>query len=207
MPRHLHLLPGLVADFAADTVGIADGNVEEVPLPRRLVVGNRAFHHVSQVIELVAQVLDFLPTLRPGPFVRVLRVHRPGGIEVAVRFLRGRYDSQHAVDVRLQLLVGISLEDVARTLDGFIDVGIVERISPDRDGVAGMRGLDKVLVPPCLLAFAKGQGNGYFPARLQALPPEGVRSYFDRCERHRVYRIAVVLLRAGRKGQDGGERQ
>ena len=207
MPRHLHLLPGLVADFAADTVGIADGNVEEVPLPRRLVVGNRAFHHVSQVIELVAQLLDFLPTLRSGPFVGVLRIHRAGSIEVAVRFLRGGYEGQHAIDIQFQLFVGIGLEDIARSFNSLIDIGIVESQPANGDGVAGMRGLDKVVVPPRLLAFAKGQGNGYFPARLQTLPPEGVRSYFDRCERHRVYRIAVVLLRASRKGQDGRKRQ
>ena len=48
------------------------------------------------------------------------------GVEIAVRLLRSSNDVEHAVNVSLELLVGIGLKDVAGTLDGLIHVGVVK---------------------------------------------------------------------------------
>ncbi len=56
-------LSGIVADFAAHTVGILDCDVEEVALSGSLVVGDCSFNHVAEVVELVRQILHHLPAL------------------------------------------------------------------------------------------------------------------------------------------------
>ena len=50
-----------------------------------------------------------------------------GGIEIAIWLLCRTYHIEHAVDVSLQLLVRISLEDVAGTFDGLINISVIER--------------------------------------------------------------------------------
>ena len=54
MSGDTNLLPFACTDFTAYAVGISDGDIEEVLLSGGLVVGDGAFHHVSQVVELVA---------------------------------------------------------------------------------------------------------------------------------------------------------
>ena len=103
------LLSFACTDFTAYAVGISDGDIEEVLLSGGLVVGDGAFHHVSQVVELVAQVFYLFPTFASRPFMGMFRIHGAAGVEVSVRFLCCGYNYQYTVNVFSQFLVRISL--------------------------------------------------------------------------------------------------
>ena len=62
------------ANLTADTVGITDGDVEELTAACGLIVGDSTFHHVAEVVELVTQVLLLAPALVTCPLVGMLRV-------------------------------------------------------------------------------------------------------------------------------------
>ena len=61
-------------------------------------MGDGSFDHVAEIVQFVA-VLDLGPPLLPGPPVRALGIARPGGVEVAVRLLRGSDYDQNTVDI------------------------------------------------------------------------------------------------------------
>ena len=103
------LLSFACTDFTAYAVGISDGDIEEVLLSGGLVVSDGAFHHVSQVVELVAQVFYLFPTFASRPFMGMFRIHGAAGVEVSVRFLCCGYNYQYTVNVFSQFLVRISL--------------------------------------------------------------------------------------------------
>lgn len=179
------LLSGTFADILAYTIGITDGYIQKIPLASSLVIGHSPFHHVSQIIELVAQILHLRPALRPRPVVRMFRVHRAGRIEVSVRLLGSGNDDEHAVDIFFQFLVRVSLQGIACPFNRLIDIRIIEGEALHFIFVTGMSRFHKVLIASRLLAFAESQRNGYLTVCLQALSPETV-GHLDRSERHRV---------------------
>ena len=193
MSRYIFLLFGPVADFAADTIGIFNGNIKEVSLSGSLIMRYGSFDHVPQIVEFMAQVLYGYPAFFSCPVVRMLRVHGTGGIEIAVRFLGSGNNDEYTVDVFLQLLVRIGLQGVTGSFYCFVYVGIVERESFYFICIAGMGRFYKAFVTPCLFAFAECQRNSYFTARLKALSPETVR-HFDGGKRYRVNRIPMINL-------------
>ena len=123
----------------------------------------------------------------------MFRIHGSAGIKVSVRFLCGGYNDEHAVNVFGQFLIGIRLQQVAGTFDGFVYVRIVESQSAYFNGITGMGCVDEVLVSSGFLAFAECQGDGYLSARVEALSPEGV-GYFHRGERYGINGIPVRLF-------------
>ena len=193
MTRHTCHLIGAVADFTAYAVGILDGDVEEIAFSGCLIVGDGAFHHVAEIIELMAEHLDAFPAFRTGPLVRVLRVHCAAGIKVTVGFLSRSHDYKHAVDVFVEFLVGIRLHQVACAFNRFVDVGIVKRKSAHFNSVARMGGFYEIIVSAGFLTFAECQGNRYVATCLQPLSPEIVGN-FNRRKRNLSDRIAVVGL-------------
>ena len=86
-------------------------------------------YHVSEIVKLVAKIFFLSPALASRPSVRMLRIDGACCVQIAVRFLGGTYDVEHAVDIGLQLFVGICLEDVACSLYGLVYIGIVKRES------------------------------------------------------------------------------
>ena len=200
------LLSFACTDFTAYAVGISDGDIEEVLLSGSLVVGDGAFHHVSQVVEFMAQVFHLFPALASRPFMWMFRIHGSAGVEVSVRFLCSGYDDEHAVDVFGQFLIGICLQQVAGTFDGFVYVRIVESESAYFNGITGVGCVDEVLISSGFLAFAECQGDGYLSARVEALSPEGV-GYFHRSERYGIDGIPVRLVFHLRLAAYGGGNQ
>ena len=142
--RHAHLLPLARPDVAAYAVGVPYRYVEEVALARGLVVCHSAFYHVSEVVKLVASLLNLFPSLQSHPCVRMCRVHGACRVQVAVGFLGGRHDGQHAVNVLFGALVGECLEQVARSLDGLVNVGVVKGEAAYAERVARVGRLDEV---------------------------------------------------------------
>ena len=53
MPRYVFLLLRAVADFAADTDGIFNGNIEEVSFSGSLIMCYSSFYHVPEIVELM----------------------------------------------------------------------------------------------------------------------------------------------------------
>ena len=140
----------------------------------------------------MAQIFLHAPSLVACPEVRMLRVLRTGCVEVAVCFLSRSYDIEHAVDVSLQLLVWVSLQHIACTLDSFVRVCVVEAQRHQFTHivfVARMRCTLKVLVSSLGFAFAESQGDGYLAGGFDALPPESIVPYFYRCKGHGGDRI------------------
>ena len=178
MSGHFHLLAGVGADFSANAVGIADSDIQEVALSSGLVVSDGTFDHVSQVVELVAQLLHLFPAFAACPLVRMLGVHGAGGVQVAVGFLCSSHYHQYAVDVLFQFLVWIGLQQITGSFDGFVYVSIVKREASHFIVLAGMGSHFKVLVAAVFFAFAESQWDGYFTACFQALSPKGIR-HFD----------------------------
>ena len=201
------------AHFADDAVRIADGDVQEVALAGGLPVRDSRLDHMAEVIEFMAQFLVVHPALVPRPFMRVLRVHRAGRVQVAVRLLGGRDDHENAVDIGLQLLVGIGLEHVGGTFDGFVDIRVVEgkafHLVPEvHRRMHLLLRPHEVLIPSFALALGEGQGDRDLTGRLQALPPERVRGHFHAGEGNRVDGITARsrLRREGGGGEKADER-
>ena len=188
--RHHTSLTGVRTYLLASHVGIATGNVEKLGAACSLPMRHGAFNHVAEVIELVAQVFLLHPTLVASPVVRVGRVLRTGGIEVAVGLLCRRDDVDDRVAVGLQLLVRIGLQDIGGTLDGLVGVGIVEGIAHavDLEHLRGvlqvLGGILEVLVAPLALALRESQGDGHVATGLKALSPERAGRHLHCRERH-----------------------
>ena len=203
MAGHKNLLPFPRADFTTHAVGITDGNIQKVPFSRGLVMRDGTLHHVAEVIKLVAQVLHFFPTSASRPVMRTLGIHRAARVQIAVRLLRCRHNGQHAVDIRLQLLVRIGLQQVACAFYRLVHVRIVERKTFHLVIFARMGRLDKVFISAALFTFTEGQRDGNLTACLQALPPKGIR-HLDGRERYGRIRITVgriLRLHASTQGR------
>ena len=82
-------------------VGIADGDIEELAATCSLPVSHGTLHHVTEVVELMAQVFLHAPALVACPEVRMLRVLCTGGIEISVSLLSRSDDVEHTVDISL----------------------------------------------------------------------------------------------------------
>ena len=117
-------------DLPAHAVRILDGDIKEIALARRPIMGDGPLHHVAEVIKLVT-VLDLSPTLLAGPSVGMLRVAGPCGIKVAVRLLCRSDYHQDAVDVRVQTRIGICLHEIRSSLYGLVHVRVIERQTSD----------------------------------------------------------------------------
>ena len=61
--RNAYNLSVALADLAAYAVSVLDGDVKEIALSCSLIVSDGTLYHVTEVIELVAEVLYKLPTL------------------------------------------------------------------------------------------------------------------------------------------------
>ena len=188
--RYTYYLSFTFTNFAAYTVCITDSDIQEVTLAGSLVVSDSTFYHVAEVIEFVAQVFYQFPTLGTCPFVWLLGVHGTAGVQVTVRFLSGSNNYQHAVDVLHQLLVGISLQQIAGPLDGFVNISIIERVSAYHIIITWIGSFYKVFVTSSLFTFTECKRDGYFTACLETLSPESI-CYFYRCKWYRVVRIPM----------------
>ena len=169
------------------TIGIALGDVQELGATCSLIVSTGCIYHVTEVVKLVAQILVLHPTLISRPSVWMFRVDSTGCIEITIRFLCRTYYIEHAVDISLQLLVRISLEDIASTFDGLINIGIIEReahelahiplLGLQARVVRMLQGIGshlEILVTVLALTLAESQWHGYLAGSLQAGTPEGV---------------------------------
>ena len=81
---------------------------------------------VSEVVELVAQVLYLRPSLWTSPSVWVLWVLCASRVEITVRLLCTANHGNHTVNVSLEFLVGVSLKQITCTFNRLVRVGIVE---------------------------------------------------------------------------------
>ena len=187
MSRNDGSLSCLRTYFPYHTIGIALGNVQELGATCSLIVSTGCIYHVTEVVKLVAQILILHPTLISRPSVWMLWVDGTGSIEIAIWLLCRTYHIEHAVDISLQLLVRISLEDVAGTFDGLIHIGIIEReahklahiplLGIQARVIRMLQGIGshlEVLVTVLALTLAKSQRHGYFSGCLQAGTPEGI---------------------------------
>ena len=149
MSRYHASLSWVRTNLANHAVGIADSDVEELAATSSLPVSHGTFYHVTEVVELVAQILFLAPALVASPEMRMLRILCTGGIEISVRLLGRSNDVEHAVDICLEFLVRVGLEYVAGTLDGLVWVGVVKTVGHQFAyiiGVARMCSALKVLV-------------------------------------------------------------
>ena len=190
MTGHHAGLSGVRAYLAANAVGIAAGNVEELRGARCLPVGDSGFHHVAEVVELVREVFFLRPACAAGPVMRLVRVLRACGVEVAIGFLCRSDNVEHRVYIGLQLLVGIGLKNVRGTLDGLVGVGVVKRVA-DALHLEHLRGVFqvggsilKVLVTAFALALRERQRDGDGARSFEALAPERFFCHLDLRERH-----------------------
>ena len=165
MSRYHASLSWVRTYLANYTVGIADSDVEELAATSSLPMSHGTFYHVTEVVELVAQILFLAPALVASPEMGMLRVLCTCGIEISVSLLSRSDDIEHAVDIRLEFLVRVGLEHVAGTFDGLVWVGIIEAQRHQFAYIillARMSSALKVLVSSLRLAFAESQRDGYF---------------------------------------------
>ena len=179
------------------TVGIAAGNVKELGTARCLIMGAGSIHHMSEVVEFVTRMFLCCPTSVCRPSVGMLRVDGTGGIEIAVGFLGCSHHVEHGVDVGFKFRIGISLQNIRGSFDGFIDIGIVEREPhklrhiPLRGLKAGMSRMLKcvgshleILVAVLALAFRECQRDGHLAGCLDTVAPERVGGDLHRGKRY-----------------------
>ena len=105
------------------------GDVQQRGLSGAEMVRNGRLEQVPEVVELVAVVALEDPARRARPAMRFLRVDRSRGVDVAVRLLRGGDLRNQAVDIGVQLRIGIDVQRVRRAFNDFVQVGVVERVA------------------------------------------------------------------------------
>ena len=188
-----------VANLTAHAVSILDCNVQEIALARSLIVGYCTLNHMTQVIELMAQVLNHAPACWACPLVRMLGVHGTGRVKVTVRLLCGSHHLEHTVNIELKFLVRIGLQQIACSLYGLIDIGVVKRVTAHLESkimvsVHLLCRLGKVVITARLLTLAECQRYGNLTAGLEALAPERVLGHLHVGKRNGVCGIATALL-------------
>ena len=208
-PVHLHeahlgdLVPGPDRSLArtegpGEQVSRADRDVEQRSLAGCLKVGNRGLEQMPEIVELVAVVALVHPALLAGPGMRMLRVDRPRGVEVAVRFLRCRDFRDHSVDIAVELRIGLHAEHVRGAFDDLVEIGVVERIARRlhvvRLAAERLSRALEVVDATGQLALLKGRRNGHLPVGLDPRCPEDVGQAHRR-ERHRLDGVVVTGAR------------
>ena len=171
---HGNHLSGTLSYLSADTICITYGNIQECPFSGSLVMSNGSFHHVSQVVEFMAQFLHFFPSFTPGPFVGMLGIHGTGRIQVSVGFLCSSHQYQDTVNIGFQLLIGIGLKQITGSFNGLVDVGVIKGIACNIIFQAGVGSLDEVIITPGFLTLAESKRNSDLTAGFQALSPESI---------------------------------
>ena len=187
MARHHGSLTWIRSHFLYHAIGIALGDVQELGATRSLIMSAGCIYHVTEVVKLVAQFLILDPTLISRPSVWMLRINGAGCIEIAIWLLCSTHHIEHAVDISLQLLVRVSLENIAGTFDGLINIGIIEReahklahiplLGIQTRVVRMLQGIGshiEVLVTVLALTLAESQWHGYLSGSLQTGTPESI---------------------------------
>ena len=96
-------------------------DVEQRALAGGLIVRDRGFVQMPEVVQLVAVDLLEDPALRSRPGVRRLRVDRACRVEIPVGLLRRGDLLDEAVDVGFQLGIGVDAQRVGRAFNHFVD--------------------------------------------------------------------------------------
>ena len=174
--RHFHLAG---AERVDQQVRALRGHVEKILLAGRLVVGRRRLVHVAQVVQLVAHRF-----FEPFLFLRIatddvggivdLVAGGPGGVEVAVIFLRRRHVADQLVDIRRQLRIGMRHQRVGSAFDDLRDVAVVEAEPAGPLLVRSPGRHFEILDPACLFARLERIRNRDRPIHLEPRPPEAV---------------------------------
>ena len=196
MAGHHAGLAGAGTHLTHHAVGIFDGDVQEIALAGGLVMGDGAFHHMAQVVELVAELLVLHPAAVAGPMMGMLGIHRSGGVQVTIGLLRRGHYRENAVDIGFQLLVRIGLEHIGSALDGLVNVGVVEGIAFHFEaqvhrGMHLLRRFHEILVAAFAFALGEGERNGDFTGSFQALAPEGILRQFYAGKGNRINGIST----------------
>jgi hypothetical protein len=183
-------------------------DVEQGALAGGLVVRDRGFVEVAEVVELVAiDALQF-PAHRAGPRVGMQGIDGAGGVEVAVLFLRGGDARDQAIDVGIELGVGMHAEGIAGGLDHLVEVAVVEGIAGGLligEGLAAQHhgGAVEVADAAGLLVLFEGEGDGDGAVDLDARRPEEVVE-MDGGEGDGLHRVVARGRLLGERG-DGEE--
>ena len=132
-------------------------------------------HELAHAVELVA-VLQVAPARRAGPpAFPAHAVDRVGGVEVAVRLLRGGDDRDDGLGARLEVGIGMREAGEERALQDAVEVGVLEGVPVVGDAELARGRVAEVVEPPRLLVAVERGGNGDEAVRLQARAPERVR--------------------------------
>src|SRR5574344_114225 len=95
----------------------------------------------------------------------------------------------------LQSGIRIGLQQITSSLNSFIHICIVKRVSAHLISSTWMCCFIKVFVTSRLLTFFESKRYGNIAAGFQSLPPKGVWGHFDSCERHLCDGVAPILNR------------
>ena len=176
MARHHTSLSGLTPYFPTNTVGIAHGNVEELPVLGCLIMSTGSIHHMTEIIEFVGKHLLTHPPFVASPRMRMPGIHGAWGIEIAVGLLGLTHKSKNRVHILNESLTLLLIlhrhQHITGTFNGLINIGVIERKTRRR--IVGRRilTLNEILVAPLAFTFRKGQRHGHFTCSLQTLAPE-----------------------------------
>ena len=95
MTWHHTSLTCIRSHLTDDTVSITFGDIQEFFASCRLIVGAGSIHHVTEVIQLMAQEVLHFPALLACPMMWMRRVDGTGGIQVTVWLLGSTHHVQH----------------------------------------------------------------------------------------------------------------
>ena len=150
------LMPGIdflpvVSEVPVNQVGRFYSDIEEGSLAGCLVMSNRGFVKVTQVIEFMTQYGIKFPPVGTGPFMKSLSpMHFCYGTvseQVAVILLCQTYLPDQSIEIGIKFRIGFCLKRKGRSFDDLENIGIIKGINgPESTGVEPARYL-KVLNP------------------------------------------------------------
>jgi hypothetical protein len=162
-----------------------------------LIVRRRRLEQVAEIVELVAVVALVDPALLARPPVRALGVDRPRRVDVAVGLLSRGDLRDEAVDVGVQLGIGLHVQHVRRAFDDLVEVAVIERVGRRghvvRLAPQGLRRALEIVHATRLVALLEGRRNRDRAVGLDPRRPEDVVQP-DRGEGHRLDGIVGLIL-------------
>lgn len=125
---------------------------------RGLIVSHCSLYHMTQIIQLMAEIFLQRPPLVTSPLVGMLGIHRARSVQIAVGFTDGSHDIQHTVYIMCQFGIWICQQKIASALYGLIYIRVIEGITLEYIHITGMSRPLKILVAPSLSHLLKANG-------------------------------------------------
>ncbi len=152
------------------------------------------FKQMTRVVQFVAQIFFFFPTLASDPVMRLLHFCGPKSIEITIFLLRISNDGDKRIQVFFQFWIFRNLQSIRSTLDDFIEIGVIKCVLGEFIRFFLTRSYQEIINAARLAALIQCIGNSDISVHFYFWRPKIIH-YMHLRESYRLYRIVFLQLR------------